>query len=308
LEWPAPSAPQYTPVQAKGYNQAGAPFACKLALSTAEENEMSFLAQGTAVITGAGSGIGRALAQRLARAGASLALADINESSLRETISSLGAAEVTAHAVDVSSEAAVRDFANAVKERHRAVTILVNNAGVALLGGFEQISLDDFRWLMDINFWGVVYGVHYFLPLLKTQPRAHIVNISSVFGLVAPAGQSAYSASKFAIRGFSEVLGHELEGTNVFMTCVHPGGIATSVARSARLGKHAPESLRTISARRFAELAKILPDTAAARILEGVEKRETRVLIGSDAKAMDVLQRLRPATYWKSLSKRYKVK
>jgi short-subunit dehydrogenase len=271
---------------------------------------MSFLAEGTAVITGAGSGIGRALAQHLARAGAPLALADVNEAKLRETVASLEAtsAEVTTHIVDVASESAVRAFAEDVARHHRRVTILINNAGVALLGTFEQISLDDLRWLMEINFWGTVYGVHYFLPLLRQQARAHIVNLSSIFGIIAPAGQAAYCASKFAIRGFTEVLRHELQGSNVYVTSVHPGGIATDVARNARIGAHAPESLRVEAIEQFARLAKIPPPTAAARILLGIERREGRVLIGSDAKAMDILQRLRPATYWNTLAKRYHVK
>ncbi len=277
---------------------------------------MTFLREGTAVITGAASGIGRALAQQLAGAGASLALADLNQARLEETVASLpprtaasaNQAEISSHVLDVSNESAVQSFAQDVSRRHPRVTILINNAGVALLGNFNQISLEDFRWLMDINFWGTIYGVHYFLPLLKRQPRTHIVNLSSVFGLVAPAGQAAYCASKFAVRGFSEVLRHELQGSSVFVTSVHPGGIATDVARNARLGAHAPESLRTEAIKRFEKLATIPPEAAAARILQGIERREPRVLIGSDAKAMDLLQRLRPATYWHTLAKRYHLK
>jgi NAD(P)-dependent dehydrogenase (short-subunit alcohol dehydrogenase family) len=271
---------------------------------------MSFLAKGTAVITGAGSGIGRALAKHLARAGAPLALADLQEAGLQETLRSLGpiSGKTTSHVVDVASESAMKAFAEQVAQHHGSVTILINNAGVALLGTFQQISLEDFRWLMDINFWGTVYGVHFFLPILKKQQRAHIVNISSVFGLVAPAGQPAYSASKFAVRGITECLRHELQGTNVRVTSVHPGGIATEVARNARLGAYAPESLRAQAAERFAQLATIPPATAAARIVQGIERNEPRVLIGSDAKAMDLLQRLRPASYWNTLARRYHVK
>src|SRR5215831_19011638 len=199
---------------------------------------MSFLSSGVAVVTGAGSGIGRALAQRLAAAGSALAIADIDEAALQPTGQSLAksSALVTTHVVDVAKEEHVKSFAADVSARHGRVTLLINNAGVALHGNFEEISLDDLRWLMDINFWGAVYGVKYFLPLLRREPRAHIVNVSSVFGLIAPAGQAAYSASKFAVRGFTEALRHELAHSNVCVSCVHPGGIRTSIAKRARVG------------------------------------------------------------------------
>ena len=267
---------------------------------------MSFLSGGVAVVTGAGSGIGRALAQKLAAAGSALALADIDEAGLLETAAALRGktSELTTHVVDVAGEAAVRKFAEDVAARHGRATLLINNAGVALLGTFEEISLDDFRWLIDVNFWGVVYGVKYFLPILKRQPRAHIVNLSSVFGIVAPVGQSAYAASKFAVRGFTEALRHELAGSSVFVSCVHPGGIRTDIARHARLGANASEALRQESIARFDRLTPNAPEMAAARILKGVERREPRILVGRDARQIDWLQRLRPATYWKSLAGR----
>jgi len=266
-----------------------------------------FLRSGVAVVTGAGSGIGRALAQRLALAGSALALADVDENGLNETAASLGAktASVTTHVLDVSDEAAVRALADDVAGRHGRVTLLINNAGVALLGKFQEISLDDFRWLMNINFWGTVYGVKYFLPVLKQQPRAHIVNLSSIFGIIAPAGQSAYCASKFAVRGFTECLRHELEGTNVFVTSVHPGGIATAIARRARLGAQTPKVAQTESVTLFEKVARIPPEEAADTILRGVERKQGRVLIGGDARMLDVLQRLKPATYWKAMAARY---
>src|SRR5258707_2183698 len=198
---------------------------------------MSFLSTGVAVLTGAGSGIGRALAQQLAAAGSALALADIDETGLLQTSELLltKGALVTTHVLDVADEEGVRSFAEEVSRRHGRVTLLINNAGVALEGTFDEISLDDFRWLMNINFWGVVYGVKYFLPLLKQEKRAHIVNLSSVFGLIAPPGQPAYSASKFAVRGFTECLRHELAGSAVCVSCVHPGGIRTQIARRPRI-------------------------------------------------------------------------
>jgi len=267
---------------------------------------MAFLSGGVAVVTGAGSGIGRALARKLSAAGSALALADIDEKGLAETAASLHGkgAGVSTHVLDVSDESGVRAFAEDVSSRHGRVTLLINNAGVALHGTFEEISLDDLRWLMGINFWGTVYGVKYFLPILTQQPRAHIVNISSVFGLVAPAGQSAYSASKFAVRGFTEALRHELENTPVFVSCVHPGGIQTPIAERGRLGTNAPKARKDESVARLAQLARTSPEAAAERILKGVERREARILIGFDARQIDVVQRLRPASYWSSLARR----
>ena len=267
---------------------------------------MSFLSSGVAVITGAGSGIGRALAEQLAAAGSALALADMDEAGLQQTAKSLVdvSSLVTTHVVDVAKEEKVKAFAADVDNCHERVTLLINNAGVALHGNFEEISLDDFRWLMDINFWGAVYGVKYFLPLLRREPRAHIVNLSSVFGLIAPAGQAAYAASKFAVRGFSEALRHELEGSRVGVSCVHPGGIRTSIARRARLGEGTPPARQKESVARFERLARTCPEAAAARILRGIARGEPRILIGMDAHQLDILQRLRPASYWKPLAKK----
>src|ERR1700674_1235240 len=268
--------------------------------------KMAFLSGGIAVVTGAGSGIGRALAKQLSAAGCGLALADIDEKSLVETAGMLPGkgAGVSTHVLDVADEAGVSAFAEDVNSRHGRVTLLINNAGVALHGTFEELSLDDLRWLMGINFWGAVYGVTYFLPMLKRQPRAHIVNLSSVFGIVAPAGQTAYAASKFAVRGFTEALRHELEGSTVFVSCVHPGGIRTPIARRARLGANTPPTSRDEAVARFDRLTPTMPDAAAARILRGVERREPRILIGRDARQIDLLQRLRPGTYWKALARR----
>src|SRR6266849_5099993 len=268
---------------------------------------MSFLSEGTAVVTGAGSGIGRALAQQLAATGSALALADLDEAGLLETAQSLEkkSALVTTHVVDVADEADMRTFAENVGTKHGRVTLLINNAGVSLHGDFAEISLDDFRWLMNINFWGTVYGVKYFLPRLKQEKRAHIVNLSSVFGIVAPAGQCAYAATKFAVRGFTEALRHELEGGNVGVSCVHPGGIKTPIAWRSRIGAGASASKREANIERFERLARTPPEKAAERILRGVERREPRILIGTDAYQIDILQRLRPASYWKTLSEKF---
>jgi short-subunit dehydrogenase len=267
---------------------------------------MFFLSTGVAVVTGAGSGIGRALAQQLAAAGSALALADVDEAGLLETAQSLkkNSAVVTTHVVNVADEEGMRSFAEEVGKKHGRVTLLVNNAGVALHGNFDEVSLDDFRLLMNINFWGTLYGVKFFLPLLKREKRAQIVNISSVFGIIAPAGQCAYAASKFAVRGFTEALRHELVGSCVSVSCVHPGGVRTQIARRARIGAGVTGTGHQEKAARFERLLRTSPEAAAARILRGVERREPRILIGADAYQVDILQRLLPATYWKTLSRR----
>jgi NAD(P)-dependent dehydrogenase (short-subunit alcohol dehydrogenase family) len=264
---------------------------------------------GVAVVTGAASGIGRALALRLAREKMSLALADVNEPGLAETAREVSERfgekniSISSHVVDVSNAAGMEAFASDVIQRHGRVTLLINNAGVALHGNFEEISLSDFEWLMGINFWGVVYGVGNFLPILRRQPRAHIVNLSSIYGIISPAGQTAYSASKFAVRGFTEALLHELAGSNVGVSCVHPGGIRTPIAKNARVGGGVHSSIRDLNLARFERHAVLPPEAAADRIVRGVKRNEPRILIGKDAIRIDRLQRLLPVRYWKVLLK-----
>ena len=190
-----------------------------------------------AVVTGAGSGIGRGISLALARRGCHLALADIDGAGMAETALQAAALGVTTsrHAIDVAERAAVAALPEAVRAAHGRIDLLVNNAGVALGGTFEQVSETDFDWLMAINFDAVVRMTRAFLPLLHTSDDARIVNVSSVYGLISPPGQSAYSASKFAVRGFSNALRHELAGTRIGVTVVHPGGVATAIIRSARV-------------------------------------------------------------------------
>src|SRR5271155_761303 len=211
------------------------------------------LAGGVAVITGAGSGIGRELTKQLAGEKMSLAIADVNEATLKETLSQIGTAsvQVSSHLVNVADPKHVEHFAAEVLDRHKRVTLLINNAGVAMHGTFEELSNADMEWLMGINFWGMVYGVRNFLPTLKREPRSRIVNLSSIFGIISPAGQSAYCASKFAVRGFTEALMHELEATTVGVTCVHPGGINTPISRNSRLGVGASAAVRDASVTLF---------------------------------------------------------
>ena len=255
-----------------------------------------------AVVTGAAAGIGRALASRLADEGAALCLADANGDALEETVRALASrgTDVSAHVVDVADGARVENFAREVEERHGRVDVLINNAGVALHGTVEEVSLADIEWVMSVNFWGTVYCVKHFLPLLKrSQTQSHIVCMSSIFGVIAPPGHAAYCASKFAVRGFTEALRHELEGTNVRVSTVHPGGVRTSIARSARIGAGADTSKGRREAERFERLARTTPEQAAERIVRGMLRREPRILVGRDASQIDLIQRLLPARYWR---------
>ncbi|MEQ8261829.1 MAG: SDR family NAD(P)-dependent oxidoreductase [Alcanivorax sp.] len=257
-----------------------------------------------AVITGAGSGIGRALARDLAAAGARLALSDVNQVGLQETADSLGLGSdrLITEAFDVADRDAFYAFAERVTGHFGAAHLVFNNAGVALGATVEDMSYEDFEWLMGINFWGVVYGTKAFLPHLKAAGEGHIVNVSSVFGLIGVPTQSAYNASKFAVRGFTEALRQELEmeGGRVSCTSVHPGGIKTNIARNARMGAGVEKITGgdVDKARRdFEKMFRTTPEEASQTILKGVKGNKRRVLIGSDARAIDSMQRLMPTAY-----------
>jgi short-subunit dehydrogenase len=259
--------------------------------------------KGAAVaITGAASGIGRALAIELAVRGADLALADRDEAGLATLAAEIGSkVKVSTHRLDVGEPAQIAAFAQAAIAAHPALNIVVNNAGVALLGQFNEVDQSQMEWLFNINFWGVVHGCRAFLPHLATRPEAHIVNVSSILGIVATPGQTAYSSAKFAVRGFSESLRHELQMAKspVRVSVVHPGGILTNIVRNSRAGSGVTDNARRAETiERFDQLAKTKPEAAARRIVEGIEKNRPRILIGNDARMLDILQRLRPATYW----------
>ena len=271
----------------------------------------------TAVITGSASGIGRAIAVSLARRGCNLALADVNDAGLTETArmaqlaqkdranqtAPRSALRISQHPIDVADRRAVAAFPQVVLAAHPRVDILVNNAGVAIGGTFEAVSEEDFEWLFEINFWGVVRMTRAFLPLLQQSDDACLVNLSSVFGLISPPGQTAYSASKFAVRGFSNSLRHELAGSKVGVTVVHPGGIATSIADNARVPKGAPPE-EVAQRRAIAKKALRMPPAAAGEIIvKGIERRLPRVLVGNDARFLAFLERLAPVSYWKIFSR-----
>ena len=268
---------------------------------------MTAIGGSVAAVTGAASGIGRALAKELAARGVDLALSDRDEAGLAEVASEIGAArKVTTHRVDVGEPKEIAAFAAAAVAAHPSLNIVINNAGVALLGRFTEIDQAQMEWLININFWGVVHSTRAFLPHLKRQREAHLVNLSSIFGIVAPPGQTAYSASKFAVRGFSEALRHELaeENSPVRVSVVHPGGVATNIARNSRSGSGMTDNARrTGMIERFDKVATKSPAAAAIRIIEGIERNRPRILIGSDARFLDLMQRLRPSTYWAPIAK-----
>jgi NAD(P)-dependent dehydrogenase (short-subunit alcohol dehydrogenase family) len=259
----------------------------------------------TAVVTGAASGIGRAIAISLSRRGCHLALADLNGAELARTaeLAATPALRISQHHVDVADRAAVAAFPGNVLSQHRGVDVLVNNAGVALGGTFEQVSEADFEWLFEINFWGVVRMTRAFLPHLKASDDARLVNLSSIYGLISPPGQTAYSASKFAVRGFSNALRHELAGSRIGVTVVHPGGIATAIARNARIPNGFPAEEVKDRIKSAEKLLTLPPEAAGEIIVRGIEQRKPRVLVGSDAKLIALVERLAPISYMKHIER-----
>lgn len=256
-------------------------------------------------ITGAGSGIGRALAVNFAREGSHLALSDLNMDALEETkriAAAYGASKITCHRVDVSQEDQVYDWADQVVAAHGKVNVIINNAGVALSGTVAGLTLRDYQWIMDINFWGVVYGSKAFLPYLEQSGDGHIVNLSSVFGLTAQPLMSGYNASKFAVRGFTESLRQDLDMARscVSATCVHPGGIKTNIAQAARISDsvaHSTGKSLAAATKEFETTFITSADTAASVIVAAVRNNKRRVLIGPDARLYDWCARLLPASY-----------
>ena len=262
-----------------------------------------------AVITGAASGIGRALALNLAKENCILLLADKNMEGLLETqqaLSNLGA-KCDIHELDVSDPVAFKNFADDVFREHGKVNMLFNNAGVTLVDSVSAQSLDDFHWLMNINFWGVVHGVNAFLPYLKQADEAHIVNVSSLFGLLGLPLQSAYNASKFAVRGYTESLKMEMAGSNVSVSCIHPGGIKTAITANSRVGDKALDISKDQLIADFEKTSKTTAEQAADEIINGMKKKQRRILIGSDAKFLDKIVRLFPGSYEKVLGFEKKV-
>lgn len=256
------------------------------------------------LLTGAAGGIGRALALELARKGSRLALVDRDERGLRGTMEALppSSRQASLHVCDLADREALRDLPAAVLRVHGAIHVLINNAGVGVGGTFEQIGEADFDWLMRINFHALVDLTRGVLPILRRNAGPSlIVNVSSLYGLVSPPGQTAYSASKFAVRGFSNALRHELRGSPVGVLVVHPGGVVTGIADNAR----APEGMDPAEFDRIRReknrLLRMSPGKAARIIVRGIEADRARVIVGFDAKVVALLERLMPVRYWSVL-------
>jgi NAD(P)-dependent dehydrogenase (short-subunit alcohol dehydrogenase family) len=261
---------------------------------------MEAFAGRVAAVTGAGSGIGRALAVRLAQDGAHLALSDVDEAGLAATVALCegSGVKVTSARVDVADRPAVEAWADAVVADHGKANLVVNNAGVALISTIRAMSYDDLEWLMGIDFWGVVHGTKAFLPHLEASGEGHVVNVSSVFGLISVPTQAAYNAAKFAVRGFTDTLRIELKATGscVSATTVHPGGIKTNIVRNARIDPGVA-ALPEADSASFDRIAMTSPDKAARQILAAVTADKRRVLVGPDAKVIDLVSRLPAGVY-----------
>lgn len=261
---------------------------------------MKTLEDKVVVVTGAGSGIGQALAVNLAKRGALLALSDVDEAGLAVTVDLVkgaGAREVRSDRLDVADRDAFAAYATAVAEQFGRVNVVINNAGVALAGDFVELTYEDLDWIVGVNFWGVVHGTKEFLPHIIASGDGHVVNISSLFGLVSMPGQSAYNATKYAVRGMTEALREEMliAGHKVGVTAVHPGGIKTAIARNARVSASEDQAA---TAKLFDEkLAKMTPEKAAEIIVKGILGNKARVLVGLDAHAVHTFAKLAGSRY-----------
>lgn len=253
-----------------------------------------------ALLTGAGSGIGRHTAYALAKEGCHLALVDFNEENLAETAAEAAklGVQVSQHPLDVTDETALAALPKDYFEQHEHIDILINNAGIATGGTFEETSEENFNRVMAVNFHAVVQLTRLFLPHMKNRPEGRLVYISSLFGLITPPEQTAYSASKFAVRGFANSLRFELEDTPVGVTVVHPGGVSTNIADAATTPEGVSKAEIEERREKLKKLLKMPPAKAGRIIVRGIRRNRARVLVGSDAKAGAFLERLLPVSYW----------
>jgi len=258
---------------------------------------MTQLKDKVAAVTGAASGIGRMLAVNLAAQGCHLAISDVNQEGLQETAGMIrrNGLKVTTHVVDVGNREQVYRYADETVKQHNQVDIIINNAGVAVADFLEDVSYEDFEWLMNINLWGVVYGTKAFLPYLRRRPEGHVVNISSINSMVPFPANGPYNVSKYAVAGFTETLMQELYGSPVHVSCVLPGGIKTNIVKHTRFRKFAnPAADQEGMARIFDKVAKTSADRAARIIISGIRKNRRRILVGADAHLMDLAKRFVP--------------
>ena len=252
----------------------------------------------TTVITGAASGMGAEVALELSRRGARLALVDRNPDGLASTLSRLAGAGHTTHVVDLTDDDAVVALAAEVEASHPHVQALITCAGSSMLGSIEQLTMDEMRWLMDVNLWGTVNVTQALLPAMRREPAAHVTHLVSIYGLAAPAGRIPYAMSKFAVRGFTEALRHELERTTVTVGAIYPAGVKTGIIGRGRFAAAIDPAVAERAAAAQAAMYHTEPADAAARIVEATVRRRPRVMVGREARLVDVLTRITPTHYW----------
>jgi short-subunit dehydrogenase len=258
------------------------------------------LAGNTTVITGAASGMGASVARQLATQGVHLALVDRDADALSTLVNELPGT-ITAHLVDLRDDEAVAAVATEITAAHPRVNALITCAGSSMLGTLDQLTMEEMRWLVDVNLWGTVSITRALLPALQQAPAAHISHLGSLYALAAPAGRIPYSISKFAVRGFSEALRHELEDTSVSVGIIHPAGVRTGIILHGRYAAAIDPAVAARAASAQAEMYHTEPADAAAQIIRATERRRPRTIIGREARLVDVLVRIAPVRYWRAM-------
>jgi len=253
----------------------------------------------TSVITGAASGMGAAVARNLAGRGAHLALLDLDATGLAALASELRGTNVTTHVVDLRDDLAVTATAKEVELQHPHIQSLITCAGSSMLGSLDQLTMEEMRWLMDVNLWGTVSITQALLPALRRAPQAHITHMGSVYALAAPAGRIPYSMSKYAVRAFSEALRHELEATTVTVGVIYPAGVRTGIVLHGRYAAAIDPNVASRAAAAQAAMYTTEPDDAAEKIVQGTIRRRARTMIGREAGLVDALARLAPVAHWR---------
>ena len=258
------------------------------------------LAGSTTVITGAASGMGAEIARLLAARGAHLALVDHNAEALADVAAELPTT-ATLHVVDLRDDDAVFAAVDRITDAHPRINALITCAGSSMLGTLDQLTMEEMRWLSDVNLWGTVSITKALLPALRAAPAAHITHLASVYALAAPAGRIPYALSKFAVRGFSEALRHELEGTTVTVGAVYPAGVRTGIILHGRYAAAIDPAVAARAASAQAAMYHTEPADAAAQIVRATENRRARTMVGREARLIDVLTRLAPTSYWRAM-------